>query len=348
MESQLSHDTEQHVDKLATTVEESVINKLAELHDDSDGEETLATEVIRLLRDDVSSVPQVKIMDDEIEELHFEDTYQMHRLNKEPDINNISMQQLMLLLDSTAENFIPVISATIRAMKQQTLDIKIQMDSGANRSVTPFKRLLHNIQRIQPISIDGVGGTITMNEVGCIRQVQETIISPNDITLSQQNDFEAWGKYCNVKTGCGQLAFFISAGIGKASIPTCMRNGLWYSKQKVDDINYNPTTIPALRHMSARAEYELWHQRLAHAGEKFMSSIYQRVDEIPNLHKHKHNFHRCECCMRGKVKSAPKKKTTSIQTTARGQMFHMDFGFVRGSEYKTTNEKGKIVTSMDG
>ena len=105
MESQLSHDTEQNADKLTTTVDKTVINELAELHEDSDEEETLTTEVIRLLCDDVSYVPQVKIMDDEIEELHFEDTYQTHRLNKEPDINDISMQQLMLLLDSITEIF---------------------------------------------------------------------------------------------------------------------------------------------------------------------------------------------------------------------------------------------------
>ena len=122
-------------------------------------------------------------------------------------------------------------------MKQQTLDIKIQMDSGANRSVTPFNRLLHNTQRIQPISIDGVGGTITVNEVGYIRliceddtyiwvktyfcaEVQETIISPNDITLSQQNDFEAWGKYCNVKTGSGQLTFSHHQALAKLVFPS--------------------------------------------------------------------------------------------------------------------------------
>lgn len=93
--------------------------------------------------------------------------------------------------------------------------------------------------------------------------------------------------------------------------------------------------------MSARVEYELWHQRLAHTGERMMSTIHQCVYDIPNLHTHKHNFHKCECCMLGKVKSAPKKKTTSTITSARGQMFLMDFGFVRGSDYKQTNEKGK-------
>ena len=31
-----------------------------------------------------------------------------------------------------------------------------------------------------------------------------------------------------------------------------------------------------------------------------------------------------------------------------GQHFHMDFGFVRGSEYKVKNETGPTITSIDG
>ena len=57
--------------------------------------------------------------------------------------------------------------------------------------------------------------------------------------------------------------------------------------------------------MSARTEYELWHQRIAHAVERVMTTIHHCVDGVPNLHTHKHNFHKCECCMRGKVKAAP-------------------------------------------
>ena len=100
--------------------------------------------------------------------------------------------------------------------------------------------------------------------------------------------------------------------------------------------------------MSSRAEYELWHQRMGHAGERVMQNLHKCVDGVPNLSSNKHSFHKCECCMRGKVKAAPKRKTTHVTTTARGQMFHMDFGFVRGSSFQSTNEKGKIVTSRDG
>lgn len=119
---------------------QATVNRLAEQHDDSDDEETLVKEVIRLVRNDDSPIPQVQIMDDEFEELHFEDTYQTNRLNKDPDINDISVHQLMSILET-----FEFTTATIRAMKSQVLYITLQLDSGANRSVTPHKNLLHNI-----------------------------------------------------------------------------------------------------------------------------------------------------------------------------------------------------------
>lgn len=52
--------------------------------------------------------------------------------------------------------------------------------------------------------------------------------------------------------------------------------------------------------------------------------------------------------MRGKISATPKNKNSSPSTTARGQLFHMDFGFVRGNDFRTKNEKGKMITSRDG
>lgn len=41
----------------------------------------------------------------------------------------------------------------------------------------------------------------------------------------------------------------------------------------------------------------------------------------------------------------PSKAEQSCQV---GQHLHLDFGFVRGSDYSTKNEKGQLVTSIDG
>ena len=135
-------------------------NRFADNPDDRDDEETLVKEVIGLVSNDNSPVLQVKIMDDEFDKIHFKDTYQTHRLNKDPDINDISVQQLISLLDSNETNYKPITSATIRAMKTKLIDIKLQFDSGANQSVTPHRKLQQNIKHIAPMSIDGVGGTV--------------------------------------------------------------------------------------------------------------------------------------------------------------------------------------------
>ena len=105
----------------------------------------------------------------EIEKIHFEDIYQTDHLNKDVDINDIDVHQLMNILDRTESHFVPITSAVIRTMQKQTLNIRMQLDSGANRSVTPHRHLLHNITKITPISIDGVGGTVTTTEVGYLK-----------------------------------------------------------------------------------------------------------------------------------------------------------------------------------
>ena len=45
------------------------------------------------------------------------------------------------------------------------------------------------------------------------------------------------------------------------------------------------------------------------------------------------------------VKPTPRDKPSNIQV---GQHLHIDFGFVRGSDYAVKNEKGHLVTSIDG
>ena len=302
----------------------------------------------------------------EVEKIHFETTYQKHRLNEEIDIQSIDIRRLMQLIDDSELKLQPLTTSVIRQMTAPKVDVRFHMDSGANRSVTPHRGLLHDIRQIPPMSMDGVGGKIQVNEVGMMKllcedrsyiwartyfcpDVPETIVSPTDITMSRQNNFTAWSQYCNVVTANGHLNFYTISGIGKACMPIFMRNGLWYSKQTIDDIeNWTEQNKPTLRNLTAQAEYELWHQRLGHPGEKIMNSIHVCVDGVPNLYAHKHKFHKCESCMRAKVTAAVKQKTTNLTVNQRGEMFHMDFGFVRGSSYKTTDQKGKIITSRDG
>ena len=335
--------------------------------DDDSCEETIGKEVVRMIRNDTVRPKLVNIVMPTVEKIHFETTYQTNRLNEEIDIHNIDIRRLMSLIDESEENMTPLTTAVIRSFQTHNIGVRIQLDSGANRSITQHRHLLHNIKPIRPISLDGVGGNIVAKEVGYIKiecdddsyiwaktmycpQSPETIISPNDIAMSSQNNFTAWSQYSDVVTGLGHITFYTKSGLGTATLPLHMKNGLWYNSQKLADLqDYSRSRRRSIiRHLNATAEYELWHQRLGHAGEKAMSVIHNCVDGVPSLYSHRNKFHKCECCMRGKVTSAAKRKYTNVKTSKRGEIFHMDFGFVRGSEYKSVNDKGKIVTSRDG
>ena len=137
---------------------------------------------------------------------------------------------------------------------------------------------------------------------------------------------------------------------------------------------------PHINTMNKIAKHELWHQRLIHPGENNMKIVYKHVigiDEplVGNC------FYKCAACMHGKpckTKRGPtchikhKRKTHRtkkhkatpppsdsendpndtddmfIPKTTPGQHFHMDFGFVRGSQYSIKQENNPTITSKDG
>lgn len=239
------------------------------------------------------------------------------------------------------------------------------MDSGANRSITPYKHLLHNLQRIPTEYVDDIGGQVCVEYVGHMKircnddsylwvqtyynkDAPETIVSPNNIVMASTNTYSIWTKYCNVKTGTGHISLLSESGLDHATIDIAMSNGLWYTHQCETYFQSLPPSTPIIRKMHAGAEFELWHQRLGHAGDKALANVHKCADGIPNLPPNRQYFYKCECCMRGKVIAAVKNKHTTSTAKRRGEQFHMDFGFVRGSSYKSTNEKGKLVTSKDG
>ena len=330
-------------------------------------EQTMSREVIDMYCNDISRVPQVRLAKQEIEEIHFETTYQKNRLNEEIDIHNIDMRHLMNLVEENEANYKPVTAATIRALAATAIDIRIQIDGGANRSITQHKHILHDVRKISPVVVDGIGGEIMATAVVYLKLTcdddrflkvktfycpdsPETIVSPTDVALSQNNLFTTWTQYSDVLQGEGYLRFATSSGLDRATVPLFMKNGLWFTHQFVRDMAIwnSVDTTPIVRNINLRAEYELWHQRLGHSGDNVMAALHKCVDGVHQLKPHKHPFRKCECCIKGKITAAPKNKTTSRTTTARGQLFHMDFGFVRGTKFKEKDVKGRIVTSRDG
>ena len=150
-----------------------------------------------------------------------------------------------------------------------------------------------------------------------------------------------------------------------------MRNNLWYHYLN----NALPSTKPPsqsgasiIRNMSYPALFELWHLRLGHPGTKIIEQIHKHVIGIPLLRGNK--FYNCSSCMYGKFCNKPisKNKSTSTQKSdmhttttttttttqqqqqnfaAVGQHLHMDYGFVRGSDWSRKENDGKLVTSID-
>ena len=121
-----------------------------------------------------------------------------------------------------------------------------------------------------------------------------------------------------------------------------------YISNQLETIDHTPI----LRRLSKAATHELWHQRLCHPGESVTNNISRTTEGVPNLSQGRNDFYKCETCMRAKMKRMKKfKLAPSVKDNmvhGAGQMFHMDFGFVRGSDFKIKEDDGRIITSRDG
>jgi dUTP pyrophosphatase len=135
--------------------------------------------------------------------------------------------------------------------------------------------------------------------------------------------------------------------------------------------------------MSKAAEFGLWHCRTGHACDETTCELHKHLEDYPKVKKHA--FWKCPSCMQEKARARSfpssagidrvnKPATSSIGQPTQickpqeatdgttlpdpatnedddlqpGQMFHMDFGFMRGSTFSDKDEDGRIITSLDG
>jgi dUTP pyrophosphatase len=148
-------------------------------------------------------------------------------------------------------------------------------------------------------------------------------------------------------------------GISHMQFTAYNENNLWWhyspipNKETLQSMDTN--TRGVVRHLSTHANYQLWHHRLGHPGEKVMSLIHKQVKGVPKLHKHQ--FFNCAACLTKNLRKAhigdrkqyiKTKETPKNEDIQPGQRLHMDFGFVRGSDWKRIDTDGKLVTSNDG
>lgn len=271
--------------------------------------------------------------------------------------------------------------------------VKAQSDSGANRIVTDQLSLLSNIKHITPTPMGGCNKeddiAILCTSVGMLpittatgdtikvlayysAQVDGTIISPTAIVSQHRQRFSGWIQYSDCDNKNGYIQLIGRSNQDDLKLPTVCENDLWYHAQSSLGNNGITGASPKINRLSNAAKYELWHQRLGHAGSSVMQSIHNHCKGIPPLKGNA--FFRCPSCMSGKlctkrsIGKRPKPKLgssapvppetqpstplinddTYLPAALPGQHFHMDFGFVRGAEYSIKTEDGKTLTSRDG
>jgi hypothetical protein len=191
-------------------------------------------------------------------------------------------------------------------------------------------------------------------------------VSPTNVVIHHLTDFSAWNQHSNVDTGIGYIEFQHRRTEDVTRFTLHSENGLWFSYTSVID-DYSPwwdtSNAPVINRLNGQAQYELVHQRWGHPGERSMQCLHNHIDGIPKCKGN--NIHRCASCMLAKATkrainisrpsakpdhhSAESSPTPTVYNAhcQRGQHFHIDFGFMRGSGYKTMDVDGKIVTSID-
>ena len=277
---------------------------------------------------------------------------------------------------------------------------RMLIDLGANRSATCHKNMLQDYKPIKKKAIAGPNkneGDIIVEGIGyypwytpCHQKLlircyyspdlNETIVSPTDVILTQNIKYQGFTIHTNVITGKGNIKFINIDGVCHAEYSIEMHNRLWYyidNAQTQHDISTQSKnrTKAIINRLTKIAEHELWHQRLIHPGKTIMEDIHNHVKGVPKLKGNQ--FYKCVSCMLSKMSkntkcnhqdffdcdvikleiphpnsSDPVKSTTDINAThskdiKRGDEIHIDFGFMRG-EFSEKDPNGRIITSVDG
>ena len=201
-------------------------------------------------------------------------------------------------------------------------------------------------------------------------QVDGTIISPTTIVTQHSDKYLGWLQRSNTDTQKGTITLLGRRKEDNLEFATYSVNDLWYH----DKESVGPKDVPKISRMSRATQYELWHQRCGHAGTNTLEIMHKHAIGIPSLNGN--SLYRCPSCMSGKLctkQRIGKSNKSFLQRQAKaqeaikflnenhdvdddihlpnihpGQKFHMDFGFVRGSDYNYETKDGKTVTSIDG
>ena len=222
---------------------------------------------------------------------------------------------------------------------------------------------------IGTLTLKDITGKILKVQAYVSKEVDGIIISPTAITRQHKDRFEGWLQYANFDNVIGELRMIGRETYDNFRLQLSCKNDLWYYAGNQQPLSNASDNIPTINKLSNAANYELWHQRSGHAGITALHNWHIHADGVPELKGNP--FYKCPSCMYAKLsKKKPIGKGTSgnhrkmtdnvvsedLLTKGKlnpkaankpGQQFAMDFGFVRGSDFKNKLEDGKTVTSID-
>jgi dUTP pyrophosphatase len=301
---------------------------------------------------------------------------------------------------------------------------QIQVDSGANVSVTNNESLLINFKHIKRHALSGVtadqpalfatgigylpwraeSGETILVKCYYSAAAADTIVSPNNVVINHITDYCGWSQHSDVDSGQGIIKLHHRSNKPDVCFSLSSFNGLWYSTHTghTDYIHLqsNADAAPAdiVHRLTSGALHELFHHRLVHPGQTTTQNIHLHLDDMPKLRgncfyncasctiakitrRHlPHNYHQLACQAAsnpdpvGTAVIPPKPPDDPLPSTTEqksaeirpippdvsetlsnqdddilpGQVFHIDMGFMRGSDFTGKAEDGRIITSIDG
>ena len=242
------------------------------------------------------------------------------------------------------------------------------------RKITDVNKDDNNCAEIQGYGfmyLQSINNTTTKIKVYYSPSVEDTIISPQAISSDNEHNISGWYQYANLDNNNGILGFSLRSG-AKLEFNLHCHNNLWY--HSIDAQKHTNNQGSVVNVLSDSQSFQLWHSRLGHPGINTMQTIHHHATGIPKLKGNA--FWRCPSCtpMKLTIKKPlyeyskrkpvkPNEINTTTDSTNKditfsddiflpsaqpGQHFHMDFGFVRGKKYQTTDDEGRIITSIDG
>jgi hypothetical protein len=135
------------------------------------------------------------------------------------------------------------------------------------------------------------------------KNAAETIISPTDIVVTHFTNIKAWGQHCNLDTNRGWIKLYYRNGDSPITYTLTNHKNLWYHDSNLNpyrDYHYGlQHTQPMVRRLTQAAQYELFHQRFGHPGERTMSVIHKHVDHVLPLKGNA--FYKCASCTQAKL-----------------------------------------------